>query len=250
MVLADQIKGSVMSLIIQNDLEEQFNELFNKYKQPEKDKIFKKKIHKINEDKVLLNEEFFAYILLDNTNIKPEVFDSLIKLIYSNITVSRLSIYLEEYHSNFSLLTLSLFNKKLKLNKEQKEYAIKEIKSKETASHVNNGYDSRYALIRNLNWSLEEKVELIPDIYDAITIEQKILEIKNNIRKRIVVDRDIKDLEDLTYVDYYALVKDQDDRDYVFDEVQAHFVFTKYKESLYSKSIEENRRTHKKDNGE
>lgn len=252
MELIDEVKQSLMNLILENNLEPQFNELFNKYKKPEKDKgKFKIKNHLINEDKVLLNEEFFAYILLDNSSIKPQVYSDLIKLVYSNLTISRLTIKLDGYNNLFSFLTLSLMNKNIKLTKEQKQFVIKEATSKDTASHVNNGLDIRYFMLQNGSWSLDEKLDIIPKIYDSLTIEQKMLELKNNIHKKTVEKYEVETLFNLIYEDYYCLLKDTDDASKVWDDVHIYQMLYLYKQKANTKAKEDiNSRMYKREDGE
>lgn len=250
MKFLDELKQSLMSMILENDLEPQFNKLFNKYKDKKNkdNNLFKLNYHFVSEEKVSLNKEFFSYILLDNTSIKKQVYEELIKLIYSDLNISRLTINLKNYQNSFSLLTLSLINNKLKLTEEQKLFIEKEALSSDTASHKNNGYDLRYFILRNKNWDVEEKVNLINKFYDKITIKEKLIEWKNAIDKRTIKKLNLEELFNLPYDDYYCLLKDTDTSEDVWLDVRACYTLYLCNHRHNELNVEEKSRILKKNN--
>ena len=123
-------------------------------------------------------------ILLDYKSIDKDTYKELVGLIYSNEQIARI---VNNGYSNggYSYLLMTLFNFDLRLTSEQKEFAVREAMNKigttkykdtiakheyinqlfestnTTQAHGIGEFDIRYWILKNPNWSLEEKEKLI-----------------------------------------------------------------------------------------
>lgn len=221
MLVVEDIRRSIKEGIDSNNLTEQFNKLFEKYSDKKgNNRLFKKKKQNISENDILLNEEFFSYILVDPDGINENILNDLYKLVYSDLFISRLSISIDNYNNSFSLLTLSLINNKKILSEDEKKFVIKELLSSETASHKNNGYDLRYFILRNDNWSYIEKKDIVSSVYDVLTIDQKVFEWKEKINNKCIVKLSFNAMNKISFEDLYQIVKNHEDVEWVWKEIQ------------------------------
>lgn len=128
-------------------------------------------------------------ILLDYRHVNSDIYEQLVNLVYSNTDIARIVVGGNSNEGD-SFLLMTLWNHKLRLTKEQKNFAVSEAmnkigtvlyeenknaelnKAKKHQSNTINDLDStqahgvypkdiRYEILRNPNWTIEEKRELI-----------------------------------------------------------------------------------------
>lgn len=129
---------------------------------------------KWNEKDIVSGLTISNAMLIDYKDVNQEIYNELINSIYSNTDIARIVM------NGCSFLLMSLWNHNLKLTEEQKAFAVNEAMNKfGTTKH--NTYDSqvatmsyfhgvgpfdiRYHILRNPNWTLDEKQELVMDFY-------------------------------------------------------------------------------------
>ncbi len=161
-------------------------------------------------------------ILLDYKNVCKNVYYQLINLIYSNKDVARSVVGQQD--NNYSCLMMSLWNPKLRLNEDQKEFAVEEaINGDDEFSY--NAYDIKYWILRNPNWSLTEKQKLINDFwYDEKEYSEMLEEWEWNIinenskyflnKDRFIVTNHINAYDELSKI--FGMTKTSND---VLDEI-------------------------------
>lgn len=119
-------------------------------------------------------------IIVDYENVDFEVYQELVNLIYSNEQIAR--IVLDSYsrggYSNisYSFLLMTLWNHNLKLSEEQKAFAVAEATDKTDQVHGRGDFDIRYWILRNPNWTLDEKQKLIMDFWSDDEVYDETLE--------------------------------------------------------------------------
>ena len=102
-------------------------------------------------------------ILSDYDSVDKEIYESLIKIIYSIPEIARTKSF-NDSTFGMSYLVKSLMNTELKLNTKQKDFVIQE--AIENNHTINTGYyDLRYYMLRNNSWSDSEKSELIKTFF-------------------------------------------------------------------------------------
>lgn len=111
------------------------------------------------------------FILSNYDSIDKEIYDELVKVIYTYTDIARCKT-----PSNFSYLEMTLWNPNLKLTNEQKQYVLDEFRSQ--ASYTNGTYEFglRYWILRNSNWTEDEKYKLVYEFYDDEESYQDIFE--------------------------------------------------------------------------
>ena len=113
-----------------------------------------------NKDKEVVNGPFISLgILLNYKDIDEDVYYEFIDLIYSNLDVARTNI-----DDNLSYLLLSLWNKDIKLNEKQKEFAVNEALNNDGV-HGKGPFDLRFYILNSSSWDLHEKKKLVYDFY-------------------------------------------------------------------------------------
>lgn len=105
-------------------------------------------------------------ILIDYKDVDQTIYNELIKSIYTNTDIARIRFTGLTGIDGCSFLLMSLWNHDLKLTEEQKSFAVSEAMARNTQSHFGSAFDIRYQILRNPNWTLEEKQKLIMDFYD------------------------------------------------------------------------------------
>lgn len=126
-------------------------------------------------------------ILLDYENVDSNIYQDLINTIYSNTDIARIVLN-GASNGGDSFLLMSLFNPNLKLTEEQKAFAEDEAMNKlgttrysevkidnyfqrlfyimsTKQAHGVGTFDIRYYILKNSNWSLEEKQKLVMDFW-------------------------------------------------------------------------------------
>lgn len=162
-------------------------------------------------------------MLVDFNNVDNEVYQKLVDLIYSNRQIARIAL---GGYSNrgYSYLLMTLWNPSLKLTDDQKAFAVEEAMNKNDSGV----FDMRYWILRNPNWSLEEKQKLIMDFWtdDAVydeTLEQWEWSIVNDHANYKGNPMPLLEKDELYEYSYDALLKFYDDKettDRIWEEIQ------------------------------
>ena len=109
-------------------------------------------------------------MLADYESIDPEIYKKLIQLVYSNEDIARIDLGKLIYRGgNLSYLLMALWNFNVELTEEQKNFAVKEVFSN---GHGRGDFDIRYWILRNPNWSLEEKQKLLMEFWTEDEYEE------------------------------------------------------------------------------
>lgn len=142
---------------------------------------------KFGERDIVKGLSIAEFILLDYDNIDLDIYNDLINTIYSNIDIARIVLDGASNGGN-SFLLMSLFNPNLKLTEEQKAFAVNEAMNKlgttryseikidnyfqrllqitsTKQAHGVGAFDIRYYILKNSNWSLEEKRKLVMNFW-------------------------------------------------------------------------------------
>lgn len=96
------------------------------------------------------------HILLNHKEINPSIYEELIKLVFRNKEIARISV-----EGQFSYLYISLSNSDRKLTTEEKNFAEKEAINYELVHGFEGAYNIRYYILKNPNWSILEKRNLL-----------------------------------------------------------------------------------------
>lgn len=113
-------------------------------------------------------------ILRDYESVDQEAYRELIQSIYTNLDIARIAMKGDCRESTFFLL-MSLWNPNLKLTQEQKDFAIADTMNSAQV-HGIGSFDIRYLILRNANWTLEEKQKLIMDFWDSDKVYDECVE--------------------------------------------------------------------------
>lgn len=117
-------------------------------------------------------------ILAHYDEVSPDIYNELIKTIYTNESIARINRI-----GKFTFLEMTLYNPDLELTKEQKRFALREAMMQSNTklhsivpSHSLGFFDIRYLILTNKNWDMEEKAELIYDFYQDDEYYDEVLE--------------------------------------------------------------------------
>lgn len=189
-------------------------------------------------------------ILLDYDNIDLDIYNNLINTIYSNTDIARIVLN-GASNGGDSFLLMSLFNPNLKLTKEQKAFAVNEAMNKlgttrysevkidnyfqrlfyiisTKQAHGVGAFDIRYYILKNSNWSLEEKQKLVMDFwYDNVMYseylnawEWNIINDNANYKGNPVSQFNIDYLYEYSYSDLLLFYKDEETTTRIWNEIE------------------------------
>lgn len=113
-------------------------------------------------------------ILKDYESVDQEAYRELIQSIYTNLDIARI-VMKGDCRESTSFLLMSLWNPNLKLTQEQKNFAIADTMNSAQV-HGIGSFDIRYHILRNANWTLEEKQKLIMDFWDSDEVYDECVE--------------------------------------------------------------------------
>lgn len=162
-------------------------------------------------------------ILLNYTEFDNEVYQTLIDNIYKYPSVAR--TYLDgNSNGAYSFLLLSFCNPNLKLNEEQKAFAVKEALNEENPNilcpHGFDAFDIRYWILRSSNWTEEEKQILIKNFWHN---DDEYSESLNYWEWEIINKSDgILEIDNIyyyTYEDVLDLIKDKKHTDDLWTDI-------------------------------
>lgn len=146
------------------DVEEMWNKIKN---QPEVlEWAIKIKRNKWNDGDILNGITIADAMLIDYKNVDEVVYNKLINTIYTNRDIARICLNGTSFNTMAcSFLLMSLWNEKVKLTEEQKRFIESEALCDNTPVHFYGIFDIRYQILRNSNWTFEEKQRLVMDFY-------------------------------------------------------------------------------------
>ena len=189
-------------------------------------------------------------ILLDYDNIDLDIYNDLINTIYSNIDIARIVLY-GASNGGDSFLLMSLLNPNLKLTEEQKAFAVNEAMNKlgttryseikidnyfqrlsymmsTKQAHGVGAFDIRYYILKNSNWSLEEKKKLVMDFWyddeaydECLNIwEWNIINDNANYKGNSVSQFNMDYLYEYSYNDLLLFYKDKKTTARIWNEIE------------------------------
>ncbi len=127
----------------------------------------KVKKDKWNEKDIVTGLTIASAMLIDYKEVDQVAYSELLSNIYSKIDIARIVVG-DNSNSRYSFLLMSLWNHNFKLTEEQKAFAVNEAMRKFGATsnvHGVGAFDIRYHILRNPNWTLQEKQKLLMDFY-------------------------------------------------------------------------------------
>ncbi len=178
-------------------------------------------------------------ILINYKSIDEIAYMNLIDAIYTNKDIARIVVD-GASTGGFSFLFMSLWNHNLKLTNEQKDFAIDEAMNKigttryqqtellsNTQAHGVGIYDIRYQILKNPNWSFEEKKKLVMDFWNDAKVYDETLDqwewgIINNCvnfkNYHTILEKDT--LYEFTYERLLNIYKDKAITEQIWNEIQ------------------------------
>ena len=124
-------------------------------------------------------------ILLNYGEVNEEIYQHLVDFMFTNSNIFRIREYIvPEGYEAPSFLMLVLMNPRLRLTEEQKDIIVGEGNNCYDAinnryrciAHGMGPYDIRYWILRNPNWSLEEKENLVSYFWPSLEDFKKVCE--------------------------------------------------------------------------
>ena len=189
-------------------------------------------------------------ILLDYENVDSNIYQDLINTIYSNTDIARIVLN-GASNGGDSFLLMSLFNPNLKLTEEQKAFAEDEAMNKlgttrysevkidnyfqrllqitsTKQAHGVGAFDIRYYILKNSNWSLEEKRKLVMNFWydNEVYIEYleawewNIINDNANYKGNSVSQFNMDYLYEYSYNDLLLFYKDEETTTRIWNEIE------------------------------
>ena len=194
-------------------------------------------------------------MLIDYENVDACAYNELIKNIYSNTDIAR-TVIKGASNGGYSFLLMSLWNNNIKLTKKQKTFAINEAMNKigtiryenklndydlldkyfkniftflsNTQVHGYGDFDIRYWILKNPNWTLNEKQKLIMDFWASDdcyneTLEQWQWAIVNdsaNYKGELLPQFDKDEMYNYSYDELLKFYGDKNTTDRIYSEIQ------------------------------
>lgn len=205
---------------------------------------------KFGDKDVLKSHSITEFILLDYENVDSSIYQDLINIIYSNTDIARIVLN-GASNGGDSFLLMSLFNPNLKLTEEQKAFAVDEAMNKlgtircqgmETDNYLQRllqitstkqahgvgTFDIRYYILKNSNWTLEEKQKLVMDFwydneaYDEClnTWEWGIINDNANYKDNMIPSLNRDNLYEYTYDNLLDLYKKEKIATRIWNEIE------------------------------
>lgn len=205
---------------------------------------------KFGDKDVLKSHSITEFILLDYENVDSSIYQDLINTIYSNTDIARIVLN-GASNGGDSFLLMSLFNPNLKLTEEQKAFAVDEAMNKlgtircqgmETDNYLQRllqitstkqahgvgTFDIRYYILKNSNWTLEEKQKLVMDFwydneaYDEClnTWEWGIINDNANYKDNMIPSLNRDNLYEYTYDNLLDLYKKEKITTRIWNEIE------------------------------
>lgn len=205
---------------------------------------------KFGDKDVLKSHSITEFILLDYENVDSNIYQDLINTIYSNTDIARIVLN-GASNGGDSFLLMSLFNPNLKLTEEQKAFAVDEAMNKlgttrcqgmETDNYLQRllqitstkqahgvgTFDIRYYILKNSNWTLEEKQKLVMDFwydneaYDEClnTWEWGIINDNANYKDNMIPSLNRDNLYEYTYDNLLDLYKKEKIATRIWNEIE------------------------------
>lgn len=194
---------------------------------------------KFNERDMFASNCIVELMLRFPNQVNRGIYEEVVNKIYNNEDLSRIVLD-GASNGGYSLLLYTLNNSKLKLTKEQKEFAYEEAMNQPYTKRTKDynviyslrtktchgvfPYDIRYYILGNTNWSDEEKQELVKEFYsDEVQYASFVDQIENNIQNMYDEIDVYVPIDELLYLDdkeIAKLVKDKKVRNAILSETR------------------------------
>lgn len=194
---------------------------------------------KLNERDMFASNCIVELMLRFPNQVNRGIYEEVVNKIYNNEDLSRIVLD-GASNGGYSLLLYTLNNSKLKLTKEQKEFAYEEAMNQPYTKRTKDynviyslstktchgvfPYDIRYYILGNTNWSDEEKQELVKEFYsDEVQYANFVDQIENNIQNMYDEIDVYVPIDELLYLDdneIAKLVKDKKVRNAILSETR------------------------------
>lgn len=194
---------------------------------------------KFNERDMFASNCIVELMLRFPNQVNRGIYEEVVNKIYNNEDLSRIVLD-GASNGGYSLLLYTLNNSKLKLTKEQKEFAYEEAMNQPYTKRTKDynviyslstktchgvfPYDIRYYILGNTNWSDEEKQELVKEFYsDEVQYASFVNQIENNIQNMYDEVDVYVPIDELLYLDdneIAKLVKDKKVRNAILSETR------------------------------
>ena len=194
---------------------------------------------KFNERDMFASNCIVELMLRFPNQVNRGIYEEVVNKIYNNEDLSRIVLD-GASNGGYSLLLYTLNNSKLKLTKEQKEFAYEEAMNQPYTKRTKDynviyflrtktchgvfPYDIRYYILGNTNWSDEEKQELVKEFYsDEVQYANFVDQIENNIQNMYDEIDVYVPIDELLYLDdneIAKLVKDKKVRNAILSETR------------------------------
>lgn len=166
-------------------------------------------------------------MLMNYDSVDKVAYKNLIDSIYTNTDIARTAMDVDS-NGSYSFLLMSLWNHSLRLTEEQKAFAVNEAMNKSGTTHGTGEYDIRYQILRNDNWSLEEKQKLIMDFWSHDETYDEFLEqwewgVINdsvNFKDNPLSQLDKNNLYEYSYEILLKFYGDKETTDRIWDEIR------------------------------
>lgn len=160
------------------------------------------------------------YILSNYKTVDNDIYNKLVEEVFSSQKLASCT----ERHG-FTFLEEVLWNTDLKLTEEQKNYVLYMVSQDGPISGNRGGFGIYYWILRNSNWSIEEKLEFLYKFYpddedydETLGIwHDDVLEEAQNCLKEYCYELDEMDLCDCTYEDLLSFLNNKEAADKVLE---------------------------------
>ena len=216
-------------------------EIWNKVKKDEQLLLLASEVvrDKFNERDMFASNTIVELILRFPNQVNRGIYEEIVNKIYNNEDLSRIVLD-GASNGGYSLLLYTLNNSKLKLTKEQKEFAYDEAMNQPYTERTKDynviyslntktchgifPYDIRYYILSNSNWSDDEKQRLVREFYsNELQYASFIDQIENNIQNMYDSVNVYVPIDELLYFDdnkIKELVKNKQVRNDIIEETK------------------------------
>ena len=178
----------------------------------------------------LNGETICSEMLANYDDVDINIYNDFVNKIYVDKELARMVVGKCSGSNIYSFLTLTLQNPSLVLTEEEKEYVIEETFNKEASAHTayGNDFNIKYWILKNNNWSKEEKEELVlklyPEAYEyELALEQwkySVINDYRNFKGHTLSQLNMEKLLDYTYDDLLNLYGNKDDALEIWSEIE------------------------------
>ena len=193
-----------------------------------------------------ISEAILMFATTEN-KAPDEIYQKLAETVYSNKDIARTALSLPGEGQRDSFLLIGLWKKDFPLNDAQKQFAVSEAieKVNNNITHGYGEYDIRYYILKNQNWTKEEKSRLVMELYPRQGEYEETLDawewgvINGGVGYGPVLDK--IELYEYSYDQIHLLYQNQEVADSIWHEIefcrQMHELRTKQNSSAQKINI-------------